>query len=111
MRFKLGFVSGFASGYYLGSKAGRPRYEQINRALQKIRSSDPVAGAVDSLTDKARDAASKASNVLPHRRSNGSSPAADDGPNTIPAAAPLTGQPGLAPPPDTAAAGPYSSSR
>lgn len=41
---------GFASGYYAGAKAGRERYEQINRNLRKLRRSP----AVDLATDKAR---------------------------------------------------------
>ena len=31
MGFKMGAIAGFAAGYYLGAKAGRERYEQINR--------------------------------------------------------------------------------
>ncbi len=40
MRFRLGFVSGFASGYYLGAKAGRQRYEQINEMFRRVRGSE-----------------------------------------------------------------------
>jgi F0F1-type ATP synthase membrane subunit b/b' len=50
MAFKVGLVSGFAAGYYLGAKAGRQRYEQMNQALSKLRRSD----AVDSATEKAK---------------------------------------------------------
>ena len=50
MAFKVGLVSGFAAGYYLGAKAGRQRYEQMNQALRKLRRSD----AVDSATEKAK---------------------------------------------------------
>jgi hypothetical protein len=50
MRFRAGLVTGFAAGYYLGAKAGRARYEQINRILRDVRRS-PAFGAA---TDKAR---------------------------------------------------------
>lgn len=39
MRFRLGMAAGFCAGYYLGAKAGTERYEQINRALAKVRGS------------------------------------------------------------------------
>jgi hypothetical protein len=52
MRFRLGFVSGFASGYFLGARAGRQRYEQIKDALAKARRSQTV----ETAADRARDA-------------------------------------------------------
>jgi hypothetical protein len=45
MRFRVGLVAGFAIGYYLGSKAGRERYEQIQRWLEDARQSRPVEKA------------------------------------------------------------------
>ncbi|MHB8670265.1 MAG: hypothetical protein ACYDAD_06865 [Acidimicrobiales bacterium] len=50
MRLRLGMAIGFATGYYAGAKAGRGRYEQINRSLRKLSRSS----AVDVATDKAR---------------------------------------------------------
>jgi hypothetical protein len=50
MRFRLGLITGFGAGYYLGSMAGRERYEQINRAVRKVKGSD----AYDMATDKAK---------------------------------------------------------
>jgi len=38
-------VTGFAAGYYLGAKAGRQRYDQINRALRRARRSDAFESA------------------------------------------------------------------
>ena len=35
--FKRGVFFGFAAGYVLGSKAGRERYEQINRAWRRVK--------------------------------------------------------------------------
>lgn len=39
MKFRIGLVLGFAAGYYLGAKAGRSRYEQIRRRLERLRDS------------------------------------------------------------------------
>lgn len=50
MGFKMGALAGFAAGYYLGAKAGRERYEQINEWIDQVRSSDAVTAA----TEKAR---------------------------------------------------------
>ncbi|MEY2567166.1 MAG: hypothetical protein QOE35_1695 [Actinomycetota bacterium] len=50
MRLRIGLVIGFALGYYLGSMAGRERYEQINRMVRKVKRSD----AYEVATDKAR---------------------------------------------------------
>lgn len=50
MRLRLGLTIGFAGGYYLGAKAGRQRYEQINRFLQRAKESDTF----DTVSDKAK---------------------------------------------------------
>lgn len=50
MRLRLGLVVGFGAGYYLGSMAGRERYEQINRMVKKVKRSE----AYDVATDKAK---------------------------------------------------------
>jgi len=50
MKFRLGLIVGFGAGYYLGSMAGRERYEQINRMLRKAKRSE----AYEAATDKAR---------------------------------------------------------
>ena len=62
MRFRLGIGAGFAAGYYLGSMAGRERYEQINQAIAKVKGSDAyeaatekVQAAVDHGVDRARE--------------------------------------------------------
>ena len=52
MTFKTGVIVGLVLGYYYGAKAGRERYEQIERVLQPIRESDIYL----QLTDKARGA-------------------------------------------------------
>jgi hypothetical protein len=40
MGFKMGAIAGFAAGYYLGAKAGRERYEQINTWIDQARNSE-----------------------------------------------------------------------
>jgi hypothetical protein len=50
MRFRLGLVIGFGAGYYLGTAAGRERYEEINRALRKLKRSE----AYETASDKAK---------------------------------------------------------
>ena len=49
-KFRAGAVVGFAAGYYLGAKAGRERYEQLNRLLRRLRRNatiDQAATAVE----------------------------------------------------------------
>ena len=51
-------VAVFAVGYYLGARAGRHRYEQINRLLDRAIESDAGARAramVDLGMERARD--------------------------------------------------------
>jgi hypothetical protein len=43
----MGLAVGFAVGYYLGAKAGRQRYDQMNRALARLRKSDAFEVAAD----------------------------------------------------------------
>jgi hypothetical protein len=52
MSFKTGVIVGLLVGYYYGARAGRERYEQIERVLQPIRES----GLYLQVTDKARGA-------------------------------------------------------
>lgn len=50
MKIRIGLITGFAIGYYLGAMAGRERYDQLNRIIGKIRRSN----AMDNATDKAK---------------------------------------------------------
>ena len=66
MRFRLGLIVGFGAGYYLGAKAGRERYEQLNRWLRQARESDAFETAtgkakavVDLGVERARDLVSE----------------------------------------------------
>ncbi len=47
---RTGLLIGFGAGYYFGAKAGRERFEQLDRVLTKVRESE----AVDTATEKAR---------------------------------------------------------
>ncbi len=47
MRFTTGLVVGLAVGYYLGTKAGRERYEQIEEWLDKVRGTDAYRDVTD----------------------------------------------------------------
>jgi len=38
---------GFGTGYYLGAKAGRERYEQIRTTIAKVKRSDAYGAATD----------------------------------------------------------------
>ncbi|MCD9622392.1 YtxH domain-containing protein [Rhabdothermincola salaria] len=69
MSFKTGFIVGAAVGYYFGAKAGRDRYEQIDRQLEKVRShpkyqvaTEKVGEGLDQVKGLARDKASGAFN-------------------------------------------------
>jgi hypothetical protein len=50
MRKPIGMALGFAAGYYLGTMAGRERYEQINEMLHKAQQSS----AIDQARSKAK---------------------------------------------------------
>jgi hypothetical protein len=62
MRLRLGLIIGFAVGYYFGARAGRSRYLQMERWLQKARESDVAEAAaekakavIDLTVERARD--------------------------------------------------------
>lgn len=50
MGLRTGLVVGFATGYYMGAKAGHERYEQLNALLGDTRRSE----AVDAAFEKAK---------------------------------------------------------
>jgi hypothetical protein len=51
MRFRLGLGIGFGIGYYLGAKAGRERYDQLNDMIHRVKRSETF----ESATDKAKE--------------------------------------------------------
>lgn len=71
MRFRLGLVIGFGSGYYLGSMAGRERYEQINRTLGRIKRSEAYETATEKVHEAVDTGVAKARDVVHSTRSNG----------------------------------------
>lgn len=74
MRFKAGVVMGLATGYYLGTMAGRERYQQLNQMLERARRSDTF----DAIGDKARAVVDltieRARDLVDDARGNGSEP-------------------------------------
>ena len=64
MRFRFGFVTGMATGYYLGAKAGRQRYDQINRTIAKVKRSEAYEEVTELAREKVEVAAEKAKEVL-----------------------------------------------
>jgi len=46
-KFRIGIVLGFAGGYYLGARAGRERYDQLNRMLRRVQRATALGTAVD----------------------------------------------------------------
>ncbi len=53
---KATFLAGFATGYVLGSRAGRERYEQIRRSAKALSASPVVQRATTSVQHQAGDA-------------------------------------------------------
>ena len=51
MRLRLGLGVGFGLGYYLGARAGRERYDQINDMVRRVKRSETF----ETATDKAKD--------------------------------------------------------
>jgi hypothetical protein len=60
MPSKATFLAGFATGYVLGSRAGRERYEQIRRATQAFAHNPTVQSTAATLQQQAGDALSLA---------------------------------------------------
>jgi hypothetical protein len=51
MKFRTGVLVGLVVGYYYGAKAGRARYEQIERWLEPIRESEVYQRSTAQLRD------------------------------------------------------------
>jgi len=64
MRFRLGLVTGLATGYYLGARAGRQRYDQINRSLGKLRRSEAFEQATEMARTVVEDGLEKAKDTV-----------------------------------------------
>jgi hypothetical protein len=71
MGFKLGAVTGFAAGYYLGTRAGRQRYDQINRQLARLRRSEAFEQATERAKTVVDEGVEKARSLVESRAGNG----------------------------------------
>ncbi len=60
MRTKATFFAGFATGYVLGSRAGRGRYEQIRQAAQSFMANPAVQSTASSLQHQGQEVLSSA---------------------------------------------------
>ena len=64
MRYKATFVTGFAAGYVLGSKAGRARYEQIMKQFRALMGKPEVQQTVETAKHEAGDLLGTAKRVV-----------------------------------------------
>ena len=76
MRFRLGLCVGFGTGYYLGSMAGRERYEQINRTIRKMKRSDVYETVSEKAHEVVETGVAKAKDAVDSARDNGDEPKA-----------------------------------
>ncbi|MDP9452403.1 MAG: hypothetical protein M3P97_03230 [Actinomycetota bacterium] len=68
MRFRLGYVLGFGTGYYLGARAGQARYDQLNRLVSKVRRSDAYEAATRKAKDVVDDGVERAKDLVEEHR-------------------------------------------
>ena len=52
---RLGALVGFAAGYYLGARAGRERYEQLRRVIDRLGPIGKLHAAVDLGRERLRE--------------------------------------------------------
>ncbi len=80
MRGRLGVFIGFGAGYVLGAKAGRERYEQLQRLYENVisspafqqatgRAKDAMGTGLGQAKDLATEGVSKVGDVVKERRS------------------------------------------
>ncbi len=80
MRYKATFVTGFATGYVLGAKAGRQRYESIMKTARNFMEKPAVQETAGVLQAQAADLAGSAKRVVTDKvggRSGGRDPEVD----------------------------------
>ena len=71
MGFKVGAVTGFAAGYYLGARAGRQRYDQINRQLARLKRSEAFEEATERAKTVVEEGVEKARSLVESKSGNG----------------------------------------
>ena len=64
MRYKLTFVAGFATGYVLGTKAGRKRYDTITDGMRRLIDSPAVQETAGVLQAQASGAFASARSTV-----------------------------------------------
>ena len=95
MKFSTGLVIGAAVGYYFGAKAGRERYEQIERALDRVRGSGAYQQLEHKFADLAEHGKDKALDLVDHLVENEHAMAASDDTNPMDHPAELFADPRL----------------
>ncbi len=78
MRFRLGFLAGFGTGYYLGTMAGRERFEQINRMARKVKRSEGFEVAADKAKEVVDLGVDRAKDLVGSKAGNGDEPELGD---------------------------------
>jgi len=64
MKFRLGLIIGLVTGFLIGARAGRERYDQLVAAFNKIRSNEQVQQAADIAERSTRKTRAAAGNTL-----------------------------------------------
>jgi hypothetical protein len=85
MRYKATFAVGFATGYVLGSKAGRERYDQIARAARGLSESPAVQSAAGVLQAQAINLVDTAKQAVVDKLPLGGDHGDPYGPGPVPA--------------------------
>ena len=86
MRYKFTFAVGFASGYVLGAKAGRERYEQISRTMRGLSENPAVQSAAGVLQAQATQLVDNAKHAVTAKIPLGGQTDYPEGPGPVPAA-------------------------
>jgi hypothetical protein len=64
MAHKAAFVIGLATGYVLGSKAGRERYDQIAKITKKVSENPSVKRSTDAVQAQATNLSAQAKRMM-----------------------------------------------
>ena len=66
---------GFGAGYYFGAKAGRERYEQINRWLERVKANEAYGTAAEKAKAAVDLGVERAKDLVGDRLDGGAPPA------------------------------------